>query len=148
MTAARGIRNNNPGNIRHGQPWQGLAPEQTDSAFATFVTMPWGIRALVKLLQTYRLRYGLNTVRGIITRWAPPAENDTEAYIRAVCRPAGLGADDELPDDRLTYEYLARVIARHENGADADQITADDWRDGMDLAFGTYASRAAGRVSA
>jgi hypothetical protein len=137
MTAARGIRNNNPGNLRHGQPWQGLAPQQTDSAFATFTSMPYGIRALVITLQTYMRKHGLRTVRGIIGRWAPPSENDTGAYIRAVCAPAGLAPDQELSDERLTYEYLARQIARHENGpAEAAKITEADWRAGLDLVFG------------
>lgn len=133
----RGIRNNNPGNIEKGQQWQGLAAEQPDSRFATFVSMPYGIRALVKLLQTYRHKHGRTTVREIIERWAPPHENDTAAYIDAVCRPAGLRPDEELPDDRLTYEYLARQIARHENGpGPASLISNDDWRAGLDLVFG------------
>ena len=32
--ATRGIRNHNPGNLRRSaDPWQGLAPEQTDKEF-------------------------------------------------------------------------------------------------------------------
>ena len=68
----RGIRNNNPGNIRrNGDPWQGLAKDQTDREFFTFQSAVYGIRALARLLITYQDKYGLCTIEGIITRWAP-----------------------------------------------------------------------------
>ena len=51
----RGIRNNNPGNIRrNGDPWQGLAKEQNDREFFTFKSAVYGIRALARLLITYQ----------------------------------------------------------------------------------------------
>jgi ParB-like chromosome segregation protein Spo0J len=139
---ARGIRNNNPGNLRHGEPWVGLEPQQTDGEFCQFVDMAHGIRALVKNLISYRERHGLNTVREIITRWAPASDgNDTDAYVAAVCKPAGLNPDHPLAKDRLTYEYLARQIARHENGRDVEFITREDWQAGLDLALGGYNER-------
>jgi hypothetical protein len=137
MTAPRGLRNNNPGNIRLStDKWQGQVPGE-DDAFVTFATMAYGIRALVVLLRSYRSKYGLDTVRKIISRWAPPSENDTEAYVAAVCKPGGLDPDAVLPNDRLTYEYLARRIALHENGRDAEQIDKQDWIEGLDMAFGS-----------
>ena len=92
----RGYRNRNPGNIEH-QPanrWQGLAdpPIEPPPAgggaprFARFVSHEYGIRALAMLLTTYQDRHGLRTIRGIVARWAPGRENDTEAYIAAVAR--------------------------------------------------------------
>lgn len=51
---ARGERNNNPGNIRHGSKWQGLSAEQTDKDFCQFISPEYGIRAIYKLLQTYQ----------------------------------------------------------------------------------------------
>ncbi len=64
---ARGIRNNNPGNIRKGDNWQGLAAEQTDEAFCVFRSAEYGIRALVKVLLNYEKKYGLNTVRKLLS---------------------------------------------------------------------------------
>lgn len=91
----RGYRNRNPGNIDH-QPanrWQGLADPPIETAppggrarFARFVSHEYGIRALAVLLTTYQDRHGLRTIRGIVTRWAPGAENNTEAYVSAVSR--------------------------------------------------------------
>lgn len=95
--AARGIRNNNPLNIEKGQPWQGLRPEQTDKRFCQFINLEYGFRAAFKILQTYfGKRPPVSTVRAIITRWAPPSENDTEKYINFVCQRAQLAPDEQL----------------------------------------------------
>lgn len=133
MTAARGLRNNNPGNIRKGENWQGLAAQQLDPEFCTFETMAWGIRALVVLLRTYRFKYGLTTVKGIVNRWAPPTENDTGAYVNAVC-DGWVRPDEELPDTRDAYLFLAQRIAKHENGPNWTSITPEQWAAGMELA--------------
>jgi len=67
------VRNNNPANIRRGSTkWQGESAVQTDAAFVQFITPEYGIRALSKVLDTYASKYGLNTVSGIINRFAPP----------------------------------------------------------------------------
>lgn len=76
----RGFRNNNPGNIRHGEEWLGLAEEQTDPDFFQFVSVEYGIRAMFKILEIYREKYHLTTIDDIISRWAPPTENDTQPY--------------------------------------------------------------------
>ena len=83
----RGIRNNNPANIRRGCNWKGLAKVQTDKEFCQFKTMTWGVRALLVTLRTYVVKHHLHTVREIINRWAPPSDgNNTEAYIKFVER--------------------------------------------------------------
>ena len=72
----RGLRNNNPLNIRHNKDvFQGEV-KGTDKAFKTFSTMPYGYRAAFVTLATYNSR-GWNTIEKIISRWAPPCENDT-----------------------------------------------------------------------
>lgn len=124
-SAVRGIRNNNPGNIRRGQKWQGLAPVQTDSAFDQFVSMEYGCRALCKVLQTYRDAYGLNTVRKIIGRFAPPVENNTGAYVSAVASYMGVTPDQTL--DLRTESRMAalmRGIIRHEVGIVASALVS------------------------
>lgn len=114
----RGIRNNNPGNIRrNGDPWQGLAKDQTDREFFTFQSAVYGIRALARLLITYQDKYGLCTIEGIITRWAPAIENNTASYIQAVARNTGFSALQTL--DMHRFEHLKPVveaIIQHENG--------------------------------
>ena len=111
----RGIRNNNPGNIRHGDNWDGLAKVQPDPAFCLFTTPEYGIRAMARVLTNYQRRHGIKTVRGIITRWAPPKENDTDAYVDHVAQVVGVDPDEPL----VVIEVLPRlipVIIKHENG--------------------------------
>ena len=89
-TVPRGIRLNNPGNIKHGDDWQGMSAEQADPDFITFISPVWGIRAMARTLTTYSTSYGLNTVEGIIGRWAPESENDTASYIAHVASALGV----------------------------------------------------------
>ena len=110
--AARGIRNNNPGNIRHGDKWQGLSAEQTDSEFCVFSQPEYGIRALCRILRTYQRKYGLRDVHSIINRFAPPVENDTESYIKSVCLKLDV-TPETLKGIMLN---LLKAIIRHENG--------------------------------
>ena len=95
---SRGIRNNNPLNIRKSKDnWQGLRALQEDREFCQFETMAYGWRAaFVILCKTYYGKYKLKTIRALITRWAPPKENNTEAYIRRVTDRIGIGADTVL----------------------------------------------------
>ena len=89
-----GIRNNNPLNIRHAKQnrWRGLRKEQTDKSFCQFTEMKWGLRAAIRLMENY-IRRGAQTPRQIISRWAPPSENDTASYVRKACQRAGLDPD-------------------------------------------------------
>lgn len=111
----RGIRNNNPGNIRHGDSWVGLAPQQSDGSFCVFLSPEYGIRAMAKLLRTYQKRYNLNTVAALIRRWAPPVENNTAAYVRIVAKALGVG-EEEWIDVTEKLPLLIPAIIKHENG--------------------------------
>ncbi|WP_211849430.1 structural protein [Proteus mirabilis] len=93
---ARGERNNNPGNIRHGSKWQGLSAQQTDKDFCQFVSPEYGIRATYKLLQTYQKKYELNTVESIIDRYAPPNENNTAGYINRAAKDIGVSVNEPI----------------------------------------------------
>ena len=93
---ARGERNNNPGNIRHGSKWQGLSAQQTDKDFCQFVSPEYGIRAIYKLLQTYQKKYELNTVESIIDRYAPPNENNTTGYINRAAKDIGVSVNESI----------------------------------------------------
>ncbi|HAS1940774.1 TPA: hypothetical protein I4D94_11450 [Enterobacter asburiae] len=115
---ARGIRNNNPGNLEYSKtnPWVGQTGD--DGRFAKFETPEHGIRALGRNLLSYQ-RQGIDTVSDIINRWAPPSDNNnTDAYIKAVCAKLGVTADQQLdasnPD---TLKALCAAIIQHENGS-------------------------------
>jgi len=112
----RGLRNNNPGNIRHGASlWQGMSADQTDPAFVRFDSPVYGIRALTRLLRNYQSRYQLMTVRQIINRWAPPTENDTGAYVLHVAREAGVNPDQQINVNEHIVP-IVKTIIKHENG--------------------------------
>lgn len=93
---ARGERNNNPGNIRHGSKWQGLSAQQTDKDFCQFVSPEYGIRAIYKLLQTYQNRDKLNTVSAIINKYAPDNENNTAGYIQRAAKDIGVSVNEPI----------------------------------------------------
>lgn len=115
----RGIRNNNPGNIRWGENWKGLAPDgkSKDKSFCVFEEPKWGIRALCKVLITYNRRYGLDTVQEIISRFAPTSENDTKAYMNHVAKLLGVRPDERIAvcNERVMYTLITSII-QHENG--------------------------------
>jgi hypothetical protein len=116
-TQPRGIRNNNPGNIRYdGTKWMGLATPPTDGSFCRFSDAEYGIRAIVKIITNYNKKYGLNTIRQIISRWAPPNENNTASYINSVAAALQCHADAPL-NIKNAMPLLCRAIIRHENGA-------------------------------
>ena len=120
----RGIRNHNPLNIRRSKDqWKGMAEVQSDRAFVQFKSLEYGWRAAFYLLtRTYYHKYRLYTIRGIISRWAPPQDhNDTEAYIRNVSRLTGIDPDEPLgiPSDRpARWMMLGVAMAIQENGTE------------------------------
>lgn len=130
----KGIRNKNPGNIRGAaQKWQGQVAVDGDG-FAIFDTPENGLRALALLLKNYRDKYALRTITGIISRWAPPTENDTQSYIRSVSNRVGFAPDAILPATPEVYALLVRAIVRHENGVDpytSEQVAAGLARAGV-----------------
>jgi hypothetical protein len=112
----RGIRNNNPGNIdrRPGVKWQGMADDQsTDSRFVVFKGPEWGLRAIARVLRTYQQR-GNVTIAQIISTWAPPSENNTNAYIAAVSNEVGIPPN--APVSAANIPGIVAAIVRHENG--------------------------------
>ena len=118
----RGIRNNNPLNIRKGNNWQGEVCCSTDREFEQFVSMQMGVRAGFKILKNYMSGYGgrvkaLTNVHDIIHRWAPPSENNCKAYIDSVCRFSGLHEFERLRfTDRTKMLALVDGMIRVECG--------------------------------
>ncbi|HEE3519275.1 TPA: hypothetical protein R7C62_002712 [Klebsiella pneumoniae] len=131
----RGVRNNNPGNLEasSSNPWIGQTGN--DGRFAKFETPEHGIRALGRNLISYQ-RQGIDTVGEIINRWAPPSDNnDTAAYIKAVCAQLGVTANQPLdasnPD---TLQALCAAIIKHENGT--QPYSPDQLSTGVSAALG------------
>jgi hypothetical protein len=110
----RSQRNNNPGNIvRNHIAWAGMAADQsTDPRFIVFTSAAYGFRAMARIIHGHWAT--TNTVAAIIAHWAPPNENNTPAYVAAVCGHMGITADQRL---EWTYHALPllRAIAIHEN---------------------------------
>jgi hypothetical protein len=120
MTSPRGIRNNNPLNIRHNaDAFQGEIRPSTDRAFKQFRTAAYGYRAAFVILGTYLSR-GMNTIEKIISAWAPASENNTKAYIEAVEKYSLLKRDKVLTaNDGEDYVKIAIAMSRVENGVPA-----------------------------
>lgn len=122
--APRSYRNSNPGNLRVGAHWRGLRSpfnmtpaQEAEHEFCVFENPKWGFRALGLLLTNYG-HDGFESVRAIITRFAPPNENATAAYITAVCTDTGFVTDRTLNlEDRGVLAGLCKAIATHEAGA-------------------------------
>ena len=117
----RGLRNNNPGNIRRNSDVFQGEKTSSDREFKQFKSMAYGYRAIFKILSNYGRNYHLKTIRQMIGRWAPENENDTGAYVKAVSDYAGIPADD--PNDINDREQMIRIVAgmsKVENGREAD----------------------------
>ena len=141
----RGIRNNNPLNIRHSaDQWQGARVEQTDPSFVQFTSMAYGYRAAWKVLESYWNHFHQSkqpyTATNIITRWAPPTENDTQNYIRTVLMLTSLGGKENLPQPSrgVDTERLVRLIqamTSMESGIPYKEVDTEAIREGWKLAF-------------
>ena len=120
----RGIRNNNPLNIRIGNVWLGEIPNPTDNEFEQFVSMFYGLRAGFILLRRYIRRYHLTTVPDIISRWAPSSENNTVKYIDTVCQLSGIAPDTQMKyEDEETLVNLVDAMILVECGQHVDRAT-------------------------
>lgn len=122
MKEVRGIRNNNPLNIRKGSTWKGERPTQVDREFEEFVSIEWGVRAGLKLIRNHIAGFGgsrqpMNTIYKLISVWAPPCENNTRNYVRTVSLHTGLLPSEIIkPNDRKMICAIARAMAFVECG--------------------------------
>ena len=129
---SRGLDNCNPGNIRRSRVcYRGERHPSTDAAFKQFESMAWGYRAMFVLLDTYRKRYSLNTLREMIMRYAPPEENHTALYIAVVCDLTGIHPDERLDTrDRKVMVPIVAAMSKVENGTPANRSEVEE---GFDL---------------
>lgn len=122
----RAERNHNPGNIRRcGVRYRGERRPSCDPAFKEFESDEWGYRAMFVLFESYRRRYSIDTLRAIVTRWAPPLENDTEEYVRFVAERADVDADATLPPRDVRLRAIAEAMSRFERGHEPSPAQLD-----------------------
>jgi hypothetical protein len=117
-SGVRGIRNNNPGNLRDtGEAWNGKVGADKDG-FMRFDRPEAGIRALGKNLLGYQDKYDVRTLGGIISKWAPNSENDTASYIADAAKQTGLDPSAKIDlHDPATLRKVSEAIIKHENGS-------------------------------
>lgn len=129
----RGIRNNNPLNIRIGNKWQGEVKNPTDKAFEQFISMEWGLRAGFIILKRYIRRYGRNTIARIVAAWAPANENNTRAYVRAVSKRTRLNYD--LPIRYEDKDVMCSIVSAMIEVECGQSVSMDLIRKGYDMAI-------------
>jgi hypothetical protein len=132
----RGLRNNNPGNlIRTKDAWKGKIPfeQSKDTKFEQFTALKFGIRAMFRDLIN-DIKKGKNTVRLLIKEYAPPTENNTQAYIESVCKTLGVTADQKITSINNAFlKLLARAILKVELGTAHTQVTDADLQEGLEI---------------
>ena len=144
----RGIRNNNPLNIRRGTSrWVGRREIVTDKEFEEFTTMAFGYRAAWKLMDTYRLRLrqaGKSyTLENIIHRWAPPEDgNDTQEYLRTVIRLLDYKVAGRQPlpspaskEGHRVFTRILMAMTCVECGIKLDEVDRESIEQGWRMAF-------------
>lgn len=121
--ATLGYRNNNPLNIeyRSGTVWQGEIRPSGHYRFAQFVSLPYGYRAGFVTIRTYNLKYGIDTVRGIISRWD---SGNAANYINFVCQKTGWSPNKQISfSNRDEMVSLVSAMSWMENGIKPDPST-------------------------
>ncbi|EHH7549772.1 hypothetical protein J5K60_004959, partial [Escherichia coli] len=127
----RADRNFNPLNLRT----KGNAGRDS-GGFAKYTDDESGWEAARRQLSLYYTRDKLNTINGIITKWAPPSENDTASYIKQVSKAMGVDANEKLDlSDPSVMAKLSSYMARHEGYS--------NWKRGLDYGNPTKNSNAA-----
>ena len=127
----RGIRNNNPLNIRKGNNWKGERPSQVDKAFEEFTSMTYGIRAGFIIIRRYMSGYNgltekFNTIEKIVRRWAPPTENATQKYIDQVAKETGISPRLKLSfSDKKSMCSIVSAMIHVECGQLVDMNTIE-----------------------
>ncbi|PRZ51228.1 hypothetical protein BX589_12069 [Paraburkholderia fungorum] len=98
-----GIRNNNPGNLKDPKTGQ----------FQSFATQQEGIAAADANLLAYQTKHGINTIDGIVNRWAPSGDgnNNPTAYAASVSKATGFAPDQQIDlSDKATRTKVLNAM--------------------------------------
>lgn len=126
MNTPRGIRNNNPLNIRLSSiHWQGEILDGTDKEFCQFKDIFFGCRAAIVNLRTHieqdKRHLIHTTIEREVSRWAPTSENQTDKYIAYVCdRMKMPGSTRIVFSNKNVVCMLLEAMARYECGTNAE----------------------------
>lgn len=113
----RGIRNNNPCNIRRSRDIFSGEIESNDASFKQFIAIEYGYRAAIKILHTYFFAYCCRTITDIIFRWAPPGDgNKTNEYIDYVAWRVGVDSAKKIEWDKEIVLKIVDAMSRMECG--------------------------------
>lgn len=106
----RGLRNNNPCNLKSSKntKWDGQVG--SDGKFIIFESPEYGIRACAKNLKTYQHKNGLDTLRSMVYRMGPPHENDTKKYVRNLSNIVGVSPDEKINVLKHLPEIIKGII--------------------------------------
>ncbi len=144
----RGIRNNNPGNIRRNQTkWKGLRPldEQLDPDFFQFTEMKWGIRAVSRILSNYRSKHGVLSIAQMASRWAPSDDgNHPIEYAKTVLalyqgQASNIHEEINLSDRDVQFDIIRGILVAENGWSDngrlgADSVSNEAVTEGIELA--------------
>lgn len=106
----RGLRNNNPCNLKSSKntKWDGQVG--SDGKFIIFESPEYGIRACAKNLKNYQQKNGLDTLRSMVYRMGPPHENDTKKYVRNLSNIVGVSPDEKINVLKHLPEIIKGII--------------------------------------
>lgn len=127
------VRNNNPLNVT--APRKGYWKGQTGlvGRFAVFDTVENGFRAAYRNMQTYKKSHGLDTISGIIYRWAPPSDNNpTESYISYLANELRISSSEPLRAE--DYAPLLLAMSFFEGAKGRNAFTFEQVQKGITLA--------------
>jgi hypothetical protein len=101
------LRNNNPGALMPG------------GQLASYPDLQTGLSALDANLASYG-KQGVSTLADAIAKWAPPSENNTQAYIQDVSQRLGIKPDQRIDlSNPAQRQAIGTAIMLHENGPGA-----------------------------
>lgn len=140
VNGSGGMNGNNPGNIRP----VGTGP---GGGFRNYPDLGSGITGVLGNLNSYG-KLGLNTVSKIVSTWAPPNENDTQAYIADVAKQTGLDPNAPLNmNDPKTLTRLALAITNHEQGTPAPALTGGETAGGTVTGLSPFQTKRQGQFA-
>ncbi len=121
------VRNNNPGNLKWDgkSQWKGMTGVDP-KGFVQFLSPEMGSRAAGINLGNQQKLHGINTLSGLITKYAPKSDNnDTAAYVQTVAQKTGLDPNAPLNlQDPAVQAKILPVMFGVESGGTPAQFQA------------------------
>jgi hypothetical protein len=121
-----GLQNNNIGNLRGSDAWEGKIGMSASGGYVQFADISWGIRAFLVNLYTQISKYGLDTPKKYLDKYAPSFENDTTNYINKFTSDLGIGENDKIPTDTDNLRKIVRSQMEMELGHKYSNLITDE----------------------